>query len=75
MDVNPSEEYKSMVLAGHRPDIIVEVCSRAISFWNFQMQQEKLYRVKFAILQKWKNGLERIFKRLILARAISKQLG
>ncbi|GFY56462.1 e3 ubiquitin-protein ligase CCNB1IP1 [Trichonephila inaurata madagascariensis] len=36
VDLNPNEQYKSMVLAGQRPEVIFEICSRAISFWTYQ---------------------------------------
>lgn len=52
-ELKPSEEYKSvsfdfidtylsiripqMILAGQRPEIIMEVCSRAMSFWTYQV--------------------------------------
>ncbi|RZF32609.1 hypothetical protein LSTR_LSTR011056 [Laodelphax striatellus] len=41
-DLNPSEEFKSMILAGLRPEIILDIASRAISFWSHQMYKEKL---------------------------------
>nr|CAD7204700.1 unnamed protein product [Timema douglasi] len=33
-----------MVLSGMNPEIIFDVCSRAITFWNYQMYQESLYQ-------------------------------
>jgi hypothetical protein len=33
-----------MVLAGHRPETIMEVCSRALSFWTYQSHQERAYQ-------------------------------
>ncbi|XP_072037514.1 E3 ubiquitin-protein ligase CCNB1IP1-like [Amphiura filiformis] len=44
IDLSPSEQYKSMVLAGLKPETIIEVCSRAISFWVYQTHQEHLYQ-------------------------------
>lgn len=44
IEVNPSEKYKSMVLAGKRPEIIMEICSRAMSFWSYQIHQERVYQ-------------------------------
>ncbi|CAG2060070.1 unnamed protein product [Timema podura] len=44
VDLNPSEQFKSMVLSGMNPEIILDVCSRAITFWNYQMYQESLYQ-------------------------------
>uniref|UniRef100_S4RXW0 Cyclin B1 interacting protein 1 n=1 Tax=Petromyzon marinus TaxID=7757 RepID=S4RXW0_PETMA len=43
-EVDPPEEYKSMVLSGLRPDIILEICSRALSFWTSQIHQEHLFQ-------------------------------
>lgn len=42
-DLQPTEEYKSMALAGQRPETIIEVCSRAMALWMYQNSQEKLY--------------------------------
>ncbi|KAI6659946.1 E3 ubiquitin-protein ligase CCNB1IP1-like [Oopsacas minuta] len=42
-DLHPSEEYKSMALAGQRPEVVMEICSRAIALWMYQSTQEKLY--------------------------------
>ncbi|XP_048774590.2 E3 ubiquitin-protein ligase CCNB1IP1-like [Ostrea edulis] len=44
IEVNPSEKYKSMVLAGKRPEMIMEICSRAMSFWSYQIHQERVYQ-------------------------------
>ncbi|WAR09315.1 CIP1-like protein, partial [Mya arenaria] len=35
-NLQPSEQYKSMILAGLKPDVINEICSRAIAFWMYQ---------------------------------------
>ncbi|KAF0473751.1 E3 ubiquitin-protein ligase CCNB1IP1 [Gigaspora margarita] len=43
-DLNPSEEYKSSALSGLRPDIIMEICSRALSFWTYQTTQENCFQ-------------------------------
>ncbi|XP_019855434.1 PREDICTED: E3 ubiquitin-protein ligase CCNB1IP1-like [Amphimedon queenslandica] len=43
VDLQPPEEYKSMVLAGLRPEIIMEIAARGLSFWSYQSHQEKLY--------------------------------
>lgn len=42
-DLNPSEGFKSIVLAGLKPDIIMDVAMRAISFWNYQIKEETRY--------------------------------
>ncbi|XP_062586683.1 E3 ubiquitin-protein ligase CCNB1IP1-like [Saccostrea cucullata] len=44
IEVNPTEKYKSMVLAGKRPEIIMEICTRALSFWSYQIHQERVYQ-------------------------------
>lgn len=31
-----------MVLCGLRPEIVMEISLRAVSFWNYQMTQEKI---------------------------------
>ncbi|GIX72088.1 e3 ubiquitin-protein ligase CCNB1IP1 [Caerostris extrusa] len=33
-----------MVLAGQRPEVIFEICSRAISFWTYQVHQEIMFQ-------------------------------
>ncbi|KAI9027153.1 hypothetical protein CLU79DRAFT_740521 [Phycomyces nitens] len=42
--LNPSEEYKSSVLAGLRPDVVMDICSRAIAFYQYQTSQELCFR-------------------------------
>uniref|UniRef100_UPI00358E782C E3 ubiquitin-protein ligase CCNB1IP1-like n=1 Tax=Myxine glutinosa TaxID=7769 RepID=UPI00358E782C len=42
MDISPTDEYKAMVLAGLRPDVIMEICSRALAFWTYQIHQERM---------------------------------
>ncbi|XP_070582464.1 E3 ubiquitin-protein ligase CCNB1IP1 [Erythrolamprus reginae] len=43
-ELNPSEEYKAMALAGLRPEIILDISSRALAFWTYQVHQERLYQ-------------------------------
>ncbi|KAF7329939.1 hypothetical protein MKEN_00257800 [Mycena kentingensis (nom. inval.)] len=38
--LHPSNDYKTSVLSGLSPSIILEICSRAISFWQYQSHQE-----------------------------------
>ncbi|CAG8473490.1 8580_t:CDS:10 [Paraglomus occultum] len=40
VNLNPSEDYKSSVLSGLRPDIVMEITARALSFWTYQTTQE-----------------------------------
>eukprot|EP00118_Oscarella_pearsei_P006060 m.27682 g.27682 ORF g.27682 m.27682 type:complete len:311 (+) comp30276_c0_seq1:75-1007(+) len=44
VDLQPSDQYKSMVLAGQRPEVVMEICSRAISFWSYQAYYERTYQ-------------------------------
>ncbi|KAM9424314.1 E3 ubiquitin-protein ligase CCNB1IP1 [Pholidichthys leucotaenia] len=43
-ELSPSEEYKAMVLAGLRPDIVLDISARALAFWSYQVHQEHLYQ-------------------------------
>uniref|UniRef100_A0A3Q3M8Q0 RING-type domain-containing protein n=1 Tax=Mastacembelus armatus TaxID=205130 RepID=A0A3Q3M8Q0_9TELE len=42
-ELSPSEEYKAMVLAGLRPDIVLDICTRALAFWSYQVKYFSLY--------------------------------
>ncbi|XP_021349651.1 E3 ubiquitin-protein ligase CCNB1IP1-like isoform X2 [Mizuhopecten yessoensis] len=44
IDLQPNEQYKSMVLAGQKPETIMEICTRALSFWTYQAHQERTYQ-------------------------------
>ena len=33
-----------MVLAGQRPEVIMEICSRAMSFWTYQVNPLETYK-------------------------------
>ncbi|KAI8318355.1 hypothetical protein GQ54DRAFT_267024 [Martensiomyces pterosporus] len=39
-----TEEYKSAILAGLPPLTIMDICSRALSFWSYQTTQEMAYQ-------------------------------
>uniref|UniRef100_A0A452HWG5 Cyclin B1 interacting protein 1 n=1 Tax=Gopherus agassizii TaxID=38772 RepID=A0A452HWG5_9SAUR len=43
-ELSPSEEHKAMVLAGLRPETVLDISSRALSFWTYQVHQECLYQ-------------------------------
>ncbi|XP_030636762.1 E3 ubiquitin-protein ligase CCNB1IP1 [Chanos chanos] len=43
-ELAPSEEYKAMVLAGLRPETVLDICSRALTFWTYQVHQERLFQ-------------------------------
>ncbi|KAF9182147.1 hypothetical protein BGZ51_004896 [Haplosporangium sp. Z 767] len=34
----------SSILSGLRPEVIMEICTRAISFWTYQTSQEAKYQ-------------------------------
>lgn len=36
-ELSPSEDYKAMVLAGLRPDIVLDISARALTFWTYQV--------------------------------------
>src|SRR5579859_6153778 len=36
--------FLKSVLSGLRPDLIVEICSRALSFWTYQTTQESCFQ-------------------------------
>lgn len=46
--LNPTEDYKTSVLSGQSPTIIMECVGRAMSFWSYQMAQEILYQEHLA---------------------------
>ncbi|KAI0173343.1 hypothetical protein GGR52DRAFT_590485 [Hypoxylon sp. FL1284] len=43
-NLNPSEDYKTSVLSGLSPNVIIECASRALSFWAYQASQEVVYQ-------------------------------
>ncbi|KAI1888647.1 hypothetical protein AGOR_G00187300 [Albula goreensis] len=43
-ELAPSEDYKAMVLAGLRPETVLDICGRALAFWTYQVQQERLFQ-------------------------------
>ncbi|GAN05390.1 E3 ubiquitin-protein ligase CCNB1IP1 [Mucor ambiguus] len=49
IQLNPTEEYKSSVLAGLKPEIILDICMRAVAFYEYQTSQEIAFR---AMIQK-----------------------
>ncbi|KAF9055051.1 hypothetical protein BDZ89DRAFT_938007 [Hymenopellis radicata] len=42
--LHPTNDYKTSVLSGLAPSIILEICSRAISFWQYQIYQESSFQ-------------------------------
>lgn len=47
--LNPSDDYKTSVLSGLSPTIIMEVCSKGLGFWTYQVTQEVLVVVTESI--------------------------
>lgn len=47
-DLKPAETFKSIVLAGMKPDTIMDIAMRAMSFWSYQIEQETLYQESMA---------------------------
>ncbi|KAI1635626.1 hypothetical protein F4809DRAFT_613379 [Biscogniauxia mediterranea] len=43
-NLKPTEDYKTSVLSGLSPNIIIECASRALSFWAYQTTQEIIYQ-------------------------------
>lgn len=46
--LNPSEDYKTSVLSGLSPTIIMECASRGLSFYTYQSSQEIIYQEHLA---------------------------
>ncbi|CAA7260231.1 unnamed protein product [Cyclocybe aegerita] len=42
--LHPTNDYKTSVLSGLTPSTILEICSRAISFWQYQIHQESTFQ-------------------------------
>lgn len=43
-DLQPSDEWKSMIITGLHPEAILDICNRAMSFWIYQTCQEQCYQ-------------------------------
>nr|XP_017212493.2 E3 ubiquitin-protein ligase CCNB1IP1 [Danio rerio]XP_021333815.1 E3 ubiquitin-protein ligase CCNB1IP1 [Danio rerio] len=41
-ELTPSEQYKAMVLVGLQPETVLEISHKAIDFWIYQINQERL---------------------------------
>ncbi|CAO3640989.1 unnamed protein product [Cunninghamella blakesleeana] len=44
VQLSPTEEYKSSILAGLKPEHIFDICNRGLSFYKYQISQELCYR-------------------------------
>lgn len=38
--LNPTDDYKTSVLSGLNPNVIMECAGRALNFWAYQTMQE-----------------------------------
>ncbi|XP_015363551.1 PREDICTED: E3 ubiquitin-protein ligase CCNB1IP1-like [Diuraphis noxia] len=47
INLNPDESFKSMILCGLRPEVVMDISLRAVSFWNYQMTQEKIIQTSY----------------------------
>ncbi|KAI1089081.1 hypothetical protein F5B19DRAFT_495721 [Rostrohypoxylon terebratum] len=56
-NLKPSEDYKTSVLSGLSPNIIIECANRALSFWAYQATQEVVYQehLSKALTEKYSN--------------------
>lgn len=65
--LNPSEDYKTSVLSGLSPTIIMECASRGLAFHNYQTVQETIYQEHLAkgLTEKY-NTLSQQMDQLIL---------
>ncbi|CAL8376339.1 E3 ubiquitin-protein ligase CCNB1IP1 [Gadus morhua] len=43
-ELSPSEDYKAIVLAGLRPEVVLDISTRALAFWSYQIHQERMYQ-------------------------------
>ncbi|KAF5401929.1 Cyclin B1 interacting protein 1 [Paragonimus heterotremus] len=57
VDMQPCEQFKTMILMGQNPDTIFDVCKRALEFYTFQKSQETKYYeyVNYKLTEKLKN--------------------
>lgn len=42
--LNPSQSFKSTILAGMDPMTIHDICGRALGFWTYQVAQENTFQ-------------------------------
>ncbi|XP_066133362.1 E3 ubiquitin-protein ligase CCNB1IP1 isoform X3 [Saccopteryx bilineata] len=70
-ELSPSEEYKAMVLAGLRPEIVLDISSRALAFWTYQVHQERLYQeYKFSKAEGHLKQMEKIHTQQIQSKDV-----
>jgi E3 ubiquitin-protein ligase CCNP1IP1 len=74
-DLQPTDQYKSMVLAGQRPEVIMEVCSRSMAFWTYQSHQERMYQEYVASRAKEKCTQMEQYYQQVVSRAQAEMAG
>ncbi|TGZ80811.1 hypothetical protein EX30DRAFT_307066 [Ascodesmis nigricans] len=42
--LNPADDYKTSVLSGLSPSVIMEIAGRGLAFWGYQVTQEVVYQ-------------------------------
>ncbi|KAA3678318.1 E3 ubiquitin-protein ligase CCNP1IP1 [Paragonimus westermani] len=57
VDMQPCEQFKTMILMGQNPETIFDVCKRALEFYAFQKSQETKYHeyVNYKLTEKLKS--------------------
>ncbi|KAK7116232.1 E3 ubiquitin-protein ligase CCNB1IP1-like isoform X2 [Littorina saxatilis] len=66
LDLKPSEQFKAIAWCGLRPETVLEMCTRAIAFWNYQCHQERTYQEHMASKARDKNAqLEQYYEQVV----------
>uniref|UniRef100_A0A2K5R947 RING-type domain-containing protein n=1 Tax=Cebus imitator TaxID=2715852 RepID=A0A2K5R947_CEBIM len=70
-ELSLSEEYKATVLAGLRPEIVLDISSRALAFWTYQVHQERLYQeYNFSKAEGHLKQMEKIYTQQIQSKDV-----
>ncbi|KAG0765943.1 hypothetical protein G6F57_004241 [Rhizopus arrhizus] len=80
--LNPTERYKSSVLAGLKPEVILDISGRAIAFYEYQLSQELCFKSilqsnieqKYNTLKEQFNMMNRDLNHIIKASLREKEL-
>ncbi|KAH1182693.1 hypothetical protein KIL84_004185 [Mauremys mutica] len=65
-ELSPSEEHKAMVLAGLRPETVLDISSRALAFWTYQWSKKPVTPV---IISTWQVHQERLYQEYTYSKA------
>lgn len=65
-----------MLLVGLRPEIVLDIAMRAVSFWNYQVEQELKFQLTSAkrfreIIERMKTNNQSLMKQLATAKKAS----